>query len=267
MIIDSHTHIYPDKVAGIVQQMMESQRGERLFGRMTTEALLQSMDQNGIDASVMFCIAEKPSVVKSANDFLLNTCDGQKLIGLGTIHPDFEDYKDEIDRLRKGGIRGIKVHSYFQNCRPDEERMFRIYEALGEDMMVYFHSGAIGKAFATSGVVPSAPDTIARVLEAFPKLKVVAAHFGGLYMLEEARKHLLGKNLYLDTCWTPDINLLDKKTIADIIKEHGSDKVLFATDFPFGEVKKPLEWIRDLPLSEKDKRRILGENAKRLFLD
>jgi hypothetical protein len=63
------------------------------------------------------------------------------------------------------------------------------------------------------------------------------------------------------------MNLLDKKVIADIIKEHGPDKVLFATDFPFGEVKKPLEWIRDLPLSEKDKRRILGENAKRLFLD
>jgi hypothetical protein len=267
MVIDSHTHIYPDKVAGTVQKMMESQRGEPLFGKLTTEALLKSMDQNGIDASVMFCIAEKPSVVKPANDFLLNTCDGKKLIGLGTIHPDFEDYRNEIDRLRRGGIRGIKVHSYFQNCHPDEERMFRIYEALGEDMMVYFHSGALGKAYTTSDVVPSAPNTIARVLEAFPRLKVVAAHFGGLYMLEEARKHLLGKNLYLDTCWTPDINLLDKKVIADIIKEHGSDKVLFATDYPFGEVKKPLEWIRSLPLSEKDKRLILGENAKKLFVE
>jgi hypothetical protein len=267
VIIDSHTHIYPTKVAAIVQEMMESQRGERLFGKMTTEALLKSMEESGVDASVMFCIAEKPSVVKPANDFLLKTCDGQKLLGLGTIHPDFEDYKNEIDRLRKGGIRGIKVHSYFQNCRPDEDRMFRIYEALGEDMMVYFHSGALGKAYTTSSVVPSAPDTIARVLEAFPRLKVAAAHFGGLYMLEEARKHLVGKNLYLDTCWTPDMDLLDKKVIADIIKEHGPDKVLFATDYPFGEVKKPLEWIRALPLSEKDKRGILGENAKRLFLD
>jgi predicted TIM-barrel fold metal-dependent hydrolase len=86
-------------------------------------------------------------------------------------------------------------------------------------------------------------------------------------MLEEARKHLLGKNLYLDTCWTPDINLLDKKVIADIIKENGADKVLFATDYPFGEVKKPLEWIRSLPLSEKDKRLILGENARKLFVE
>jgi predicted TIM-barrel fold metal-dependent hydrolase len=267
MIIDSHTHTYPDKIAGTVQEMMESQRGEHLFGKLTIESLLKSMEENGIDASVTFCIAEKPSVVKPANDFILNTCDGKRVIGLGAIHPDFEDYKDEIDRLRKGGIKGIKVHSYFQNCRPDEERMFRIYEALGDDMMVYFHSGAVGKSYSSSDVVPSAPDTIARVLEAFPRLKMVAAHFGGLYMLEEARKHLLGKNLYLDTCWTPDMDLLDKKVIADIIKEHGSDKVLFATDFPFGEVKKPLEWIRGLPLGDEDKKRILGENARKLFLN
>ena len=60
---------------------------------------------------------------------------------------------------------------------------------------------------------------------------------------------------------------MDKRVIADIIKEHGSDKVLFATDFPLGEVKKPLEWIRDLTLSDEDKRRVFGENAKKLFLE
>ncbi|MFC2006084.1 amidohydrolase family protein [Chloroflexota bacterium] len=267
MIIDSHTHVYPDKVAGIVQEQMESRLGIPLFGKLTVEGLLKNMEGNGIDTSVIFCVAEKPSVVKPANDFLLDSCDGKRLIGLGTIHPDYEDYKDEIDRLRKAGIKGIKVHSYFQNCRPNEERMFRIYETLGEDMLVYFHSGALDKSYTTQDVVPSAPDTIAKVLEAFPKLKVVAAHFGGLYMLEEARKQLLGKNLYLDTVWTPDMDLLDKRVIADIIQEHGSDKVLFGTDFPFGEAKKPLEWIRDLPLNDEDKKRILGENARKLFLE
>ena len=261
MIIDSHTHIYPDKIAEIIAKQSAASMHSELEGPMNLSGLLAHMQRCGIDASATFCVAEKPSVVKSANDFLMKVCDNRRIIGLGTLHPDFEDYKAEIRRLRAGGIKGIKFHSLFQGLYPDEERMMRFYPEMGDDMIAYFHMGQ--DPGRPSDTVKATPERLARVLEAFPKLKVVAAHFGALGMLEEATKHLLGKNLYFDTCWT--ISKPDPKLVADFVKKQGANRFLFGTDYPFGNGQTDRKWIMSLPLSDKDKGRILGDNAKELF--
>jgi len=97
MIIDTHNHIYPDNVAPIVAKKMADD-GLKPYGDFRLQDLLATLDGCNISAAVVFNIAEKPSVVQSANDFLANVCDGKRLIGLGTIHPDYEDFQNEIDR-------------------------------------------------------------------------------------------------------------------------------------------------------------------------
>ena len=135
---------------------------------------------------------------------------------------------------------------------------------MGDDMIAYFHMGrGPGKHFAEHD--KSTPDRLVKVLEAFPKMKVVAAHLGGLKMLAEAKTQLVGKNLYLDTSWTPTVGELDPKMVADLIMEHGPDKVLFATDYPFADVQKEIEAVSKLPLSDEVKERIFWKNAKELF--
>lgn len=263
MLINTHTHIYPDKIAKIIMEKTEAQLGIPVCDPMTVDGLLSNMEKMGVDVSVTFCVAEKSSVVMSANDFLMSVCDNKRLIGLGTIHPDFQDYKGEIERLRRNGIKGIKAHSLFQDFSAAEERMFRIYRELGDDMILYLHAGK--DPGDLSAPAQTSPEGLARVLDAFPKLKVVAAHFGGLEMLEESRKHLIGRNLYIDTAWTPSVEALDPNLIAELITEHGSDKVLFATDFPMTDGKRQLEWVLGLPLSDEDKERILWKNAQELF--
>ena len=266
MIIDTHTHVYPEKVAKAVEEIStrDMEGGASLSGPMTIPGLLASMERSGIAISVTFCIAEKPSVVKPANDFIMEACDRKRVIGLGTLHPDFGDYEAEINRLRSSGIKGVKWNSLFQGVSLDDKRMFRLYEVMGDDMIAYFHMGrGPGKHFAEHD--KSTPDKLVRILEAFPKMKVVAAHFGGLKMLAEAKAQLVGKNLFLDTSWTPTVGELDPKMVADLIMEHGPDKVLFATDYPFADVQKEIEAVSKLPLSDEVKERIFWKSAEELF--
>lgn len=265
MIIDTHTHVYPDKIARVIEEMAvkDVAEGARLYGSLTVTGLLAAMERSGVDISFTFCLAEKPSVVVKSNDFLIESCDRKRLFGLGTMHPDFEDYEVEINRLRDNGIKGIKWSSLFQGFRLDDERMFRLYGAMGDDMVAYFHMGRGPSKYA--GHTNSTPDMLARVLKAFPRMKVVAAHFGGLKMLEEARTYLIGKNLYLDTAWTDGLNSLGLDVITDLVKRHGSDKILFGTDYPFCDVKKEIEAVYRLPLSDEAKERILWKNARELF--
>lgn len=264
MIIDAHTHVYPDRIAKAVEEasVRDVSDGAELFGSLSISGLIHSMQRNSINASIAFCLADRPGVVKAANDFIMAVCDKKRVFGLGTIHPDFEDYEAELNRLRRNGIKGIKWSSLFQKFVLDEKRMLRIYEAMGNDMIAYFHMGRGPGKFTDH--VNSTPVRLATVLEMFPEMKVVAAHFGGLQMLAEGRQ-LIGKNLYLDTSWNPSLDELEPTIVADIIKEHGSNKILFATDYPFCDVKREISAVCRLPLNEEDKERILWKNANELF--
>ncbi len=263
MIVDTHTHIYPDKVAPIVARKM-AEGVLKPYGNLTLQDLLATSDRCGIGATVVFNIAEKPSVVQAANDFLASVCDGQKLIGLGTIHPDYENFQEEIDRLKTMGLRGVKFSSTYQDFFADEERMLPIYQKLSDnDMITYFHVGK--DPVSPTAEAKTSPQRLARVLEMFPKLKVVAAHFGGLEMLEEAEKYLAGKNLYLDTAWTPSVEVLNPEAITHLIKKHGAERIFFASDYPFTDIQKQINWLLKLPIGTEEKERILWRNANGFF--
>jgi len=262
MIINAHTHVYPDKIAQAVDKKALLQFN-KLYGSFKVSGLLDDMALYGIDTSVIFSIAEKPQVVKPANDFVISLQDNKKFIACGTVHPDFEDYEQEIERLRQHGIRGIKWSSEFQDFYPDDEKMLRMYELMGSDMIAYFHAGEdIGDPLDEAHTTPQ---RIARVLDMFPRLKVVAAHLGGLHMLDEVRKYLVGRDLYFDTTWYPNITELNQEETARLIKEHGSHKILFGTDYPAGKSDEQIEWISQLALSIEDKELIFYQNSRRLF--
>ncbi len=263
MIIDTHNHICPDKVAPAIIKKL-SEEGFKPYGSFTAQGLLSTMDRCGISAAIVFNVAERPSLVQAANDFLARVCDGQKLFGMGTIHPDYENFHDELDRCKQMGLTGVKFSSLFQDFFADEERMLRIYQKLSDnDMIAYFHAGKDPVSLAAEA--KTSPQRLARVLEMFPKLKVVAAHFGGLEMLKEAEKYLWGKDLYLDTTWYPSLEALNPDIITRLIKKHGSEKIFFGTDYPFSDTQKQIDCILKLPIGDEEKERILWKNANEFF--
>ena len=106
---------------------------------------------------------------------------------------------------------------------------------------------------------------IAQLAWRFPNLKIVAAHFGGYKLFDEAEHSLAGKNLYFDTSWPPGLNVLDSDEVVRIIHKHGCDKILFGSDCPTADPAAEIQYIDSLKLSDAEKESILGKNAARLL--
>lgn len=266
-MIDTHTHIYPDKIAPKVVQRLQATAGDHipLAGDFTLKDIKAYMKRCAIEAVVTFCVAERPEVVGAANNFLIEINDNQTLFSFGTILPNMEDPVGEVRRIKGKGIKGIKFHSLFQPIRARDENLFPIYGAMAQEgMIAYFH---VGKDPANPSHPPgTGPQDIAHLKERFPSLKIVAAHFGGLFMLDEARKWIIGRDIHIDTCWGPNIQSLRSDEVIDLIRQHGVEKVLFATDYPSTTDPVPqIKWFKDLPLQEEEKQLIFRENARRLL--
>ena len=266
-MIDTHTHIFPDKIAPRIVENMRADSGNQipLSGDFTLKDLKAYMARCGVEAVITFCVAERAKAVSPANDFLIGITDQRTIFGFGTILPDLEDPTAEVRRIRERGLRGIKFHSVFQPIGAGDENLIAIYEEMaGAGMIAYFHVGKDPNH--PSQPARTGPEDIARLKERFPALTIVAAHFGGLFMLDEARRWIIGKEIYIDTCWGPNIQSLESDEVVGLIRQHGAEKVLFATDYPSTTDPVPqIRWFKDLPLREKEKQLIFRENARRLL--
>ncbi len=266
MIVDAHTHIYPDKIALKVVESARAHLGESVsfIGDFTLADLKNVMKRSGIDAAITFCVAKQPKVVKSANDFIIEATNNKTIFGFGTIHPDMEEPVTEVRRLREKGLKGIKFHSLFQLTGAADKRLLLIYEEMEKlNMIAYFHVGRDPGDPSSPSL--TTPQSISFVKDRFPRLKIVAAHLGGFLELEEAAQWVHGKDIYIDTCWSPNVQALNSREITEIIKRHGVDKVLFASDYPSTtDIAAQIAWLKDL-LSPKEQELIFGENARKLL--
>jgi predicted TIM-barrel fold metal-dependent hydrolase len=268
MIVDCHTHIFPEKIAPKVMQMNQRNLGLVPYGAGTTSDLLAYMENAGIDYAVAFGVAPEAQFVRATNDWLIAQANARLLL-FGTITPDFEDWASEIDRIKDAGVIGIKFNPLFQDIRPDDRNMYPIYEKLTQaGMFVFFHAGK-GSGAETGDQIRSTPAGLRRLHTDHPDLKLLCAHFGGSGMLSEVLTHLAGTGVYLDTSQTPTCKDLDIKLINELIQRHGADRILYATDYPWarqgGAFGWEYEWLEKLDLSENDREGILGGNAQRLF--
>lgn len=264
MIIDFHNHIWPDKIAGTIASFFRQEDiGYDPVAPCTLSGLLRNMEETGTGKCVVLDVALKANQVEAINNWLLQIKD-ERIVPFGAMHPDYPDYKKEIQRLKDHGIQGVKFQSTWQGCFVDDDRMLRIYEAIGEEMIVFFHAG--GSRTKRTPDIEAPPHRIARVMDLFPGLRIVAAHLGGNYMLEESKKYLVGQNLVLETSHPPSLeSRVPQEKVVEMIKAHGAGKIVFGTDFPLSNRKREAEYILQLPLSPEEKERILWKNAADLL--
>lgn len=258
MIIDFHAHIYPEKIASKASKAIGDFYNTTMEYNGLTEELLESGAKIGVTKYVVHSAASKPMQVESINDFIISQVEEHKeFIGFGTIHPDFNNFENELKRLKEAGLKGIKLHPDFQKFQIDTKKMDAIYDLMAElDLIVLFHAG--DSRFDFSG-----PKRIFNVLKKIPKLKVVAAHFGGYTQWEDSVKYLVGKNVYFDTSST--LWKLDIETANKMIKLHGVEKFLFGVDFPMWNHEDEFERFCKLDFSDEEKELVLYKNAERLL--
>jgi predicted TIM-barrel fold metal-dependent hydrolase len=260
-IIDFHTHIFPDKIAAKTVDMLGAEANITPAFDGSRAGLLQSMASAGIETALNCPIATKPEQVTSINRWAASqNC--RPIFSLGTLHPDSPDVAAELDAIRNLGLPGIKLHPEYQLFHPCEERMQPIWEGCCDrNLFVLMHCG---EDIGFEPPYHSSPEEIAELLDAFPKLELVAAHMGSWMRWDAVETHLCGRaNLYLETSFTLDYT--SEKQFLRMIRAHGADRVVFGSDAPWRVPAEALGLVTRTALDDHEKQLILRDNARALL--
>lgn len=261
MIVDIHTHIFPDALAQKALRVLEKNSDYKYSSvtNMTAEQLVNNMEKWGIDISVVQPVVTRPSQFLNANNWAREIC-SDKIISFGGIYPG-KNYKQEIDYIVSLGLKGLKFHSEYQNFVVDDKEMLPIYNyALSKGLILLFHGGydpAVRPPFKSN------PKAFARVLDEMKGGTIIIAHLGGHAQWDDVEEYLVGKDVYLDTSMGFKYFPLDQ--FLRIVKGHGANKVLFGSDSPWSNAKEEIRILKGLPLSATEIADILGNNAVRLL--
>jgi predicted TIM-barrel fold metal-dependent hydrolase len=262
MIVDFHTHVFPDNLAerAISVLSAEANNAFTAVNNGTVAGLIHDMDNWNIDISVIQPVVTKQSQTKSINDWSRSIC-SERLVAFGGIFPHTDDYKRDLDYVAELGLKGIKFHAEYQNFILDDPQMLKIYDyALGKGLIILHHAGA-DPAFKPP--FKSSPQQFAKVVKEMKGGTIIAAHFGGHDQWDEVEKYLVGTDIYLDT--SMGFEYFSREQFLQIVKNHGADKILFASDYPWSCARTEIEHLKAMPLSGEEKDAIFGKNAKRLL--
>lgn len=268
MIIDVHTHIFPDKIAGKVIPNLASiiKLAPSMDG--TIGGLRVSMENAGVDLSIILPVVTAPeqfdSIIRFASYINENYSEvpGPKLLSFAGIHPDCDHYKEKMQLIAREGFKGIKLHPNYQGKHFDDIGYMRIVYAASElGLSVLTHTGF--DPFTPDEVYCS-PEMILRVIEETAPPRLILAHLGSNEGYDEVLTKLCGKNVYLDTAYS--LMHMPEETFLRIVRAHGADKILFGTDAPWTSQKESVEKLHSLTgLTEAEKQMILCENTSRLL--
>ena len=279
MVVDFHTHTFPDAIAASAVAKLQAASHTRPFTDGTVGALKASMARAGVDFSLVLPVATRPGQVPRVNDAsaALNA-EGGGVLSLGCMHPDFPDWKAELGRVASLGLRGVKLHPVYQDTDFDDPRYLRILDRAGElGLLVLVHAGL---DVGYPGVVRASPEKILRAVRAVGPVRLVLAHMGGWRCWAEVEDLLPETGAYLDTSFslgrmTPngdgyyrtaeDLALLSAEDFVRLARAFGADRVLFGTDSPWGDQAEELAKFRALPFTPEEQTAILGGSAARLL--
>lgn len=280
MVIDFHTHTFPDKISERVLAKLSRLSHTQYFTDGSVSGLLRSMQEAGISYSVNLPVMTAAEQVEKVNGDLIAERDKLLELGIltfGGMHPDYENYKKELLRLKENGILGIKIHPAYQNTDIDDIRMMRIIDAASElGLIVLTHAGI------DIGIYDHNYSSVRQILTVIDRLhppKLVLAHMGNWACWDDVERDLAGAVVWFDTAFaigpitpnqvtngTPYMeNNLSKEAFMRIVKKHGEDKILFATDSPWESQKDYVARVGSLPLDQEQKAKIFSENAKKLL--
>ena len=259
-VIDAHCHIYPEKIAARAVAGTDQFYHTTAACTGTVAGLKEILADGRIDRFLVHSVATTPHQVRSINDFIAAEVKAapKLFFGFGTLHPESEDIKGDLEHLLEAGLQGVKLHPDIQAFCLDDPRCLKIFEACEKHSVpVLIHTGDYRYDYSN-------PNRLLPVLKAYPALTVIGAHLGGWSVWEEACEKLSHMpNLYVDCSST--FPFYDPKKARELICRWGFDRVLFGSDYPMWNPIQELDTFLSLDFGEEANRKILGENAKKLF--
>lgn len=260
MIIDFHTHIFPDKIAKGTLEFLEDKCKTKPYTDGTYKGLLASAKEAGVDVSVALPVVTKPSQYSSIAKFALQYQEGS-ILSFAGVHPQDSYAKEELEELKQLGFKGIKLHPDYQETYFNDIRYKRIVARASElGLIIVVHAGRDPKCPED---VHCTPRMAAELIREVQPEKLVLAHVGGNEQWDEVEEYLVGKNVYFDTGVVLD--KMPREQFLRIVRTHGADRILFATDSPWAGQKEYVKIMQEMPLSEEERAKILGINAQKLL--
>ncbi len=261
MVIDFHTHTFAEKIAAKALANLSACADMKPKTDGTLSDLKRSMKRNNIDYSVVLPVATKASQVVMLNDMAAQINGKDNLFSFGTIHHEYEDWKNELKRVKELGLPGIKIHhDYIRLFFNSEQSVSIIKEALSLGLMVLIHAG---NDPVSKDIHYCTPPMIKECLPEFKGGTLIAAHYGGLCNLDEVEKYLLGEDIYIDTSMTHYYFGLYR--LRKLLEAHNPDRILFGTDSPWEDQGVGLHILKNMGLSEDLLQKIMWDNGARLL--
>ena len=184
------------------------------------------------------------------------------IISFAGIHPACADIKGKMKFLKDSGFMGVKIHPDYQDTYINDDGYIEILKSARElDLIVVTHAGV--DAGFRDRPIRCAPQMAKEVIQKVGHEKFVLAHFGANEMWNEAYEMLCGENVYFDTAFT--LRYINKELFRKMVAKHGADRILFATDSPWGDIKEDVELLRFLELDTSTEEMILSGNGRKLL--
>jgi len=277
-MIDFHTH--PVLIQELAAKYPNYERSARKVFNIGNnfqplETFFLQMDVAGIERAVLLPIdcrrVRKDSV--SSNEQVAELCRGSKrFIGFASVDPLRKSAARELENaVRKLGLRGLKLDPALQDFRPNDRKVFPVYEAAGElGIPLVIHTG-----MSWSPETPlerGHPLLLEEPIRRFPKLAFVLAHWSWPWVWEATALALKYRNVYLDTsCLYYDSPkefyqfVFSKQIPTTLIERSLRNKIVFGSNYPRVEIKNMVHALKSLDLTEGCLNKILKENAERLL--
>ncbi len=259
-MIDFHTHMFPDKIAAKTLDFLSGRCKTAPFTNGTAAGLAQSTEAAGLHCSVALPVVTNPAQFESVNRFAAQYREG-KILSFGGIHPDNSDYKEKLTYLKNNGFRGIKLHPDYQGTFFNDIRYKRILSFASElGLIVSVHAGFDP---GYPDCVHCTPAMAREVIDDVRPEKLILAHMGGFLRWDEVEQELVGRDVWFDTAVV--FGKIPDGQFIRICRQHGTDRILFATDSPWSGQKESVEYFQKMDMTEDEKKYIFTENAKKLL--
>ena len=263
-VVDVHTHIFPAELAAKAANATAKYFAipDPLEHKGTVRELVDVLAEAGIEYAMVFSAATAAHQVESIHRFIHEQCTRYpQLIPCGTLHAEYENYKEELRWLREHGIHGIKIHPEFQHFALDDERLFPMYEEMEKtDMFLISHMG-------DPRVMVSGPRRMLPVAETFPRLRCIATHLGNWdeWTVESIRPMAKLPNIYTEISSSFSYVKDNKAPLYAMLAEYDPKRVFFGSDYPLWCPKKELRKALALGFSPEFLEDVLFNNFAKFY--